>query len=117
MSVNICRGREIAVTEPLLDLLHRNAICEHQVGARVPEIVKTNVPQSVGFQKLRKLLRHIVGLDKITNLIDADITCILFVLRLPAEPSVVTVIEHAPTFVEFLHPNDFQSQYAIHIHH
>ena len=67
MSVNICRGRKIAVTEPLLDLFHGNAVCEHQAGARVPEIVKTNVPQSVGFQKLRKLLRHIVGLDKITG--------------------------------------------------
>ena len=36
MGVNICRGREIAVTEPLLDLLHGNAVCEHQAGARVP---------------------------------------------------------------------------------
>ena len=36
MSVNICRGRKIAVTEPLLDLFHGNAVCEHQAGARVP---------------------------------------------------------------------------------
>lgn len=92
MGVNICCGREIAVTEPLLDLLHGNAVCEHQAGARVPEIVKTNVPQSIGFQKLRKLFRHIMGLDKITNLVDADITCILFVVRLPTEPSVVILL-------------------------
>ena len=59
---------------------------------RVPEIVKTNVPQSIGFQKLRKLFRHIMGLDKITNLVDADITCILFVVGLPAEPSVVILL-------------------------
>ena len=36
MCVYICRGRKIAVTEPLLDLLHGNSVCEHQAGARVP---------------------------------------------------------------------------------
>ena len=92
MSVNICRGRKIAVTEPLLDLFHGNAVCEHQAGARVPEIVKTDAPQTVCFQKLRKLLRHIMGLDEITDLIDADITCILLVVRFPAEPSGVILL-------------------------
>ena len=54
--------------------------------------MKTDAPQSVGFQKLRKLLRHIMRLDEITNLIDTDITCILFVVRLPAEPPVVILL-------------------------
>lgn len=39
--------------------------------------MKTDAPQSVGFQKLRKLLRHIMGLDEITDLVDADVTSII----------------------------------------
>ena len=60
MGVNICCGRKIAVTKPFLNLLHGNTVCEHQTGTGVPEIMKTDAPQSVGFQKLRKLLRHII---------------------------------------------------------
>ena len=92
MGVNICCGRKIAVTKPFLNLLHRNPVCEHQAGARVPEIMKTDAPQTVCFQKLRKLLRHIMGLDKITNLVDAYISGILFIVRLPAEASVVVLL-------------------------
>ena len=36
MGVNIGCGRKIAVTKPFLNLLHRNPVCEHQAGARVP---------------------------------------------------------------------------------
>ena len=45
MGVNICRGREIAVTEPLLDLLHGNAVFEHQAGARVPLRYNNDKPE------------------------------------------------------------------------
>ena len=92
MGVNICCGRNIAVTKTFLNLLHGNTVCEHQTGREVPDIVKTDAPQTVCFQKLRKLLRHIMGLDEITDLIDADITCILLVVRFPAEPSVVVLL-------------------------
>ena len=92
MGVNICCGRKIAMAKPFLNLFHGNAVFEHQTGTGVPEIVKTNVPHTVCFQKLRKLLRHIMGLDEITDLIDADISCILFIVRFPAEPSVVALL-------------------------
>ena len=36
MGVNICCGRKIAVTEPFLNLLHGNTVCEHQTGTGVP---------------------------------------------------------------------------------
>ena len=36
MCVNIGCGRKIAVTEPLLNLLHGNTVCEHQTGTGVP---------------------------------------------------------------------------------
>ena len=36
MAVNIRCGREVAVTQPLLNLLHRNIVCQKQAGAGVP---------------------------------------------------------------------------------
>ena len=74
----------------------------------MPEIVKTDAPQAVGFQKLRKLLRHIVRLDEIANLVDEDIACILFVVRLPAEPSVVILLrfDSKQTFLDERHQRE-----------
>ena len=36
MRINIRRGREIAVSQPLLNHLHRDTVCEKQTGARMP---------------------------------------------------------------------------------
>lgn len=36
MRINIRGGREIAVSQPLLNHLHRDTVCQKQTGARVP---------------------------------------------------------------------------------
>lgn len=36
MGVDICRGRKIAVSQPVLNLLEGHAVCEKQTGATVP---------------------------------------------------------------------------------
>ena len=41
---------------------------------RVSEIMEANAPQAVCIQQLRKLLRHIMRLDEVSHLVDADIT-------------------------------------------
>ena len=38
------------------------------------EIMEANAPQAVCIQQLRKLLRHIMRLDEVSQLVDADIT-------------------------------------------
>ena len=43
MTVDIRRGGNVAVTEPFLNLLHRDVIGKQQRRAAVPEIVKTCV--------------------------------------------------------------------------
>ena len=92
MRVNIGWGREIAVTEPFLNLLHRHTIRKHQTGTGVSEIMETDVTETVGFQKLRELLSDIVRFDEIADLIDADIAKVFFVVRPSAEPSVVVLL-------------------------
>ena len=36
MRINIRGGREIAVSQPLLNHLHRDTVCQKQTGARMP---------------------------------------------------------------------------------
>lgn len=45
------------------------------------EIMEANAPQAVCIQQLRKLLRHIMRLDEVSHLVDADITGELLMLQ------------------------------------
>ena len=47
MRINIRCGREIAVPQPLLNHLHRDAVGQKQTGARVAQIVKADTPQMI----------------------------------------------------------------------
>ena len=47
MRINIRGGREIAVSQPLLNHLHRDTVCQKQTGARVAQIVKADAPQMI----------------------------------------------------------------------
>ena len=40
MGVDVGRGGDVAVAQPLLDLLHGHALLEQKAGAAVPRIVK-----------------------------------------------------------------------------
>ena len=56
--VDIRRGRNIAVTQPLLNLLHRHALFQQQAGAGVAQIMESNPAQAVLFQQLWKACRY-----------------------------------------------------------
>lgn len=59
MRVNIGCGGEITVSEPVLDLLHRNVVCQQQAGAAMTEIVEAYPSKSIILQKLWKSGRYI----------------------------------------------------------
>lgn len=54
--------------------------------------METDVAEAVGLQKLWELLCYIVGLDEIADLVDADVTEILLVVRASTDPSVVVLL-------------------------
>ena len=54
MRVNVGRGRKIAVTEPLLYILHLDAVGEQQTGAAVTKVVEAYAPQAVPVKQLRE---------------------------------------------------------------
>ena len=64
MGVDVGGRSNIAVSEPFLDVLQRNAICVEQAGAAMPKIVEANLFHIVLFEKQIKVLGDKVRLDK-----------------------------------------------------
>ncbi len=50
MTVDVRRGTDVAVSEPFLDLLQGDIVCQKQRCAAVPEIMETDLSQPVLLQ-------------------------------------------------------------------
>ena len=85
MRVNICRGREVTVSQPLLDLLHWNIVGKHQACAGVPEVMEADRPETVFPQKVPEAVRNVIRLDQPADFIDADILKIVLVVGASAK--------------------------------
>ena len=88
MRIHIGRRSDIAVTEPLLDLFHRHAVCVKHAGVGMPEIVKTDRPQAVLFQKSRKRLRQIAGLDRLAHIVHVNVIEVILTIAVSADLSI-----------------------------
>ena len=73
VGVNICCCCECAVSQPDLNLLHRDSAAEKQAGAGVSEIMKANLFQAVLFDEPCEMFCHIVGTQELAALVDADV--------------------------------------------
>lgn len=73
MRINICRGCEGAVSQPDLNLLHRDSIAEKQAGAGVSEVVEANLLQVILLDEPCEVFRHIVGTQEMSGLVNADV--------------------------------------------
>ncbi len=69
-------GGKIAVSQPLLNLLERYAVCKEQTGATVAQIVKAHAPQAVLLNILRKIACQIIRPHQIAQLVHKDIAVI-----------------------------------------
>ena len=92
MGIYIGCGRKVAVTEPILNLLHRDTVGEQQRRAAMPEIVETNMPQAVFIKQLRKCGGEIVRRNQRPHLIHADVVQIPFVITLAAYTPVFALL-------------------------
>ena len=77
MGVDIGGRSNITVSKPFLDVLQRNAVCIKQAGAAVTKIVKTNLFQSLLFEKQVKMLCDKIGFDKSAHRIYIDVVQII----------------------------------------
>lgn len=59
--------------QPLLDLLHGDALTEQQTGAAVAQIMEPDVPQAVLLQQEFKMVGDVIGPEQLAHLIGANI--------------------------------------------
>ena len=88
MRIDVCRGGEIAVSEPVLNLLHRNAVCKHQRGTAMSQIMKSDLSKLIRPKQLAEALCNIMGLDQIANLVDTDIFLIFLDVVCDSPPAL-----------------------------
>lgn len=88
MRINIRGGREIAVSQPLLNHLHRDTVCQKQTGARVAQIVKADAPQMIILQDNLERIGEIIRLEQIAHCVYADVVCVFFVVAPTAQLAV-----------------------------
>ena len=80
------------MTQPFLDLLHGYALLQQQAGARVAQIVESNLPQTVVGQQLSKSVGHRVGQDEIAHLVHKQVAFVLLVVAVTAQLFVVGLL-------------------------
>ena len=60
MTVNVRGGFDVAVTQSLLHILERKTHAQQIAGRAVPQLMETNLRQPMLFEKLLKLVRHVI---------------------------------------------------------
>lgn len=73
MGVDVGGGGKGGVPQPLLDLLHGDALTEQQTGAAVAQIMEPDVPQTVLLQQEFEVVGDVVGPKQFAHLVGAHI--------------------------------------------
>ena len=92
MAVDICRGADVAVTEPLLNLLHRHVVGQQERGTAMPEIMEPDMPQTVFFKQFIEITAQASGIEKISHSVYKDIAFVLLVVAVSADPLVFLLL-------------------------
>ena len=92
MRVNVGRGREIAVTEPLLYLLHRDTVGEQQTGTAVTKLVEAYAPQTTTVEQLGENRRYVVRFYQHSYLIYADVSKVVAAIAPAAQPPLLVLL-------------------------
>lgn len=92
VAVDVCRGADIAVAQPFLDLLHEHVVGKQQRGAAVPEIVEADMPQTFQFQQLAEIAAEIPGIKNVPHYIHEHIAVVFPVVAVAADPLVFLLL-------------------------
>ena len=83
MGIDIAGCADIAVPQPLLNLLQAHAIGIEQTGAAMAQIVKADTLHLVCDQKIREMLAQKVGADAPAHRVYIDIVKIIGAIGIP----------------------------------
>ena len=85
-------GRNIAVTQPLLNFFQADPVGIQKARTAMSEIVIAYLPQSVFLQNIGEVLCEITRFDKFPDLIDIDIVGVLGAIRPSAQFAVLLLL-------------------------
>ena len=83
MGINIAGGADIAVPQPLLNLLQAHAIGIEQTGAAMAQIVKADTLHLVCYQKIREMLAQGIGPNPLSHRVYIDIVKVIGAIDIP----------------------------------
>ena len=83
MAINVRRGGDVAVPQPLLDQLHLHALCDQERCAGVAQIVEANVLEVVLPQDRGKAVAHVIGRKQLAPRIATNVILVFQVIRPP----------------------------------
>ena len=85
MGINVACGADVAVTQPLLNLLQTHAIGIEQAGAAMAQVVETDALHLVCYQKIREMLTQKVGPNPLSHRVYIDIVEIVRAIAFAAD--------------------------------
>ena len=100
MCINVACCADVAVTEPLLNLLQAHAIGIEQTGTTMAQIVKADTLHLACDQKIREMLTQKVGPNPLSNRVYIDIVKIIVAIAFAADLPILLLfhfIEHLLT--------------------
>ena len=85
MCINVACCADVAVTQPLLNLLQAHAIGIEQTGAAMAQIVKADTLHLVCDQKIREMLAQEIGPNPFSHRVYIDIVKIIGAIAFAAD--------------------------------
>ena len=92
MGVDVVGRAEIAVPQPLLNLLERHVAGQQEAGAGVAQVVEADAAQAVSLQHEAEIARQIFRLHPAAHLVDADVAFVAADVGIPAKPPVFRLL-------------------------
>ena len=100
LCINVACCADVAVTQPLLNLLQAHAIGIEQAGAVMAQVVKTDVLHLVCYQKIWEMLAQETGPNPLSHRVYIDIVKIIGAIAFAADlPILLLLLFH---FIEHL---------------
>ena len=83
MGINIAGGADIAVPQPLLNLLQAHAVGVKQACAAMAQVVETDTLHPVCYQKIWEMLAQEIGPNPLSHRVYIDIVKIIGAIDIP----------------------------------
>ena len=92
MCINVACCADVTVTQLLLDFLQAHAIGIEQTGAAMAQVVETDTPHLVCYQKIWKMLAQEIGSNPLSHRVYIDIVKIIGAIAFAADLPILLLL-------------------------